>query len=193
MSASRPIRIRDEDVRSLEAYGTLPMALRVSRRYRIVEGPGEATRLVEEAVAPVWVKDYDADAGPPSSLRERWDLSNWGVLAAFDGARRVGGALVAWRTEGIEMLRAGAHRAVLWDLRVHPDVQRRGVGTRLVAAVLAWAKQRGCTRIDVETQDVNVPACRFYARQGFELERVERDAYLERPGETKLVWSRSIR
>ena len=40
----------------------------------------------------------------------------------------------------------------------------------------------------VETQNVNVRACRFYARQGFALGAVNRDAYPDLPDEVLLLW-----
>jgi GNAT superfamily N-acetyltransferase len=56
--------------------------------------------------------------------------------------------------------------AVLWDIRVSPKSRGRGIGTQLFRAVTAWVRGRGGTRLEIETQDTNVPACRFYARQG---------------------------
>jgi len=44
---------------------------------------------------------------------------------------------------------------------------RRGVGDALVAAVLAWAADAGCTVVHLEVAPGNVRAERFYARQGF--------------------------
>ena len=40
----------------------------------------------------------------------------------------------------------------------------------------------------VETQNINVPACRFYARMGCELGTIDRFAYPDLPGETQLLW-----
>ncbi len=187
-----PFQIREEDHRSLEAYGTVPMTLTVDRRVRVVEPVGGTRELVEAVVNPPWVKDYDADAGPPSHLGQRWDLSNWGVLSAFAGECRVGGALVAWRTDGVEMLDGRDDVAVLWDLRVHPAQRRRGLGSLLLEAVTSWALRHDCTRLDVETQDINVPACRLYAKHGFRLLRDEPGAYPSLPGEIRLLFSRAL-
>lgn len=41
-----------------------------------------------------------------------------------------------------------------------------------------------------ETQDVNVPACRFYARQGFMLGAVNHGAYPDLPNEVQLLWQK---
>jgi len=45
----------------------------------------------------------------------------------------------------------------------------------------------------VETQNVNVPACRFYARMGCVLGGIHRFAYPELPGEARLLWYKALR
>ena len=79
------------------------------------------------------------------------------------------------------MLEGRDDLAVLWDLRVAPASRRRGWGRRLVEDARAFARSRSATALRVETQDVNVPACRFYAALGFRLEAVRPHAY-EEPG-----------
>ncbi len=56
--------------------------------------------------------------------------------------------------------------AVLWDLRVHPDHQRSGVGSALLDRAVEWSRAEGMTQLKIETQDTNVAACRFYAARG---------------------------
>jgi GNAT superfamily N-acetyltransferase len=86
----------------------------------------------------------------------------------------------------------GDGSATLWDLRVDSSVRGRGFGTALFDAAARWARDRGGLRIEVETQDVNVPACRFYARRGCELVAARRGAYPELPGEVQLLWSKQL-
>jgi hypothetical protein len=40
----------------------------------------------------------------------------------------------------------------------------------------------------VETQNINVPACRFYAAQGCELRGIHPNTYPELPHEVQLLW-----
>ena len=47
--------------------------------------------------------------------------------------------------------------------------------------------------VRVETQDVNVPACRFYHAHGFRLERVVLGAYPNLPNEVQLLWRKPLR
>jgi len=55
------------------------------------------------------------------------------------------------------------------------------------------ARERGARRLRVETQDVNVPACRLYHAQGFRLERATPGAYAELPNEVQLLWHKPLR
>ena len=67
------------------------------------------------------------------------------------------------------MLEGRHDLAVLWDIRVAPSSRRRGVGAALFCAATEWAAATGYQELKVETQNVNVAACRFYGRHGCEL------------------------
>jgi GNAT superfamily N-acetyltransferase len=82
---------------------------------------------------------------------------------------------------------------VLWDIRVvAPDVRRQGVGSLLFGAVERWAESRHVRQLKVETQSINLPAHRFYARHGFALRAVDRFAYPQLPDETQLLWYKDL-
>lgn len=147
--------------------------------------------LAERDIHPPYVKDYDAIEGP-ASWAERLDLARWGWFAARRDGRRVGGAAVAFQTPGLKMLEERRDAAVLWDIRVAPDARGQGIGAALFRAAEAWAAPRGCTQIVVETQTINVPACRFYARQGCTLAAIHRFAYPALPHETQLLWHKAL-
>jgi ribosomal protein S18 acetylase RimI-like enzyme len=82
---------------------------------------------------------------------------------------------------------------VLWDIRVASGSRRLGVGSALFAAASAWVIDRGYRHLAVETQNVNVPACRFYARQGCELGAFHRFAYPTLPEEVQMIWYLDLR
>jgi len=148
--------------------------------------------MQDSPVAVPYLKDYDAvQSNDPSSWPLRFDLTNWGLLGAYDGTRRIGGAVLAYDTPGFDLL-SQEHDALLWDLRVTPDHRGRGVGTALFAAVESWARRRECHRLLVETQDSNPRACRFYAARGCTLVRITRGAYVDFPAETQLLWAKSL-
>ena len=59
---------------------------------------------------------------------------------------------------------------------------------KLFQAAAKWARSRGCRQLKIETQNINVPACKFYASQGCELRTIHPDAYPELPDEIQLLW-----
>lgn len=189
-----PIEIVEESVDVLPEYEKVPIAFRVQSRFLVVpiqDGLG-GLQFIEEAVVP-YVKDYDADESErPSQWIKRFDLSHWGILSAFNGARRIGGAAAAWKTLEVNMLEGRGDLVCLWDLRVHPDYRSEGVGHQLFSRAVAWARERQCNLLKVETQNINVPACRFYARQGCELRGINRYAYGEAVDEIRLLWYQDL-
>lgn len=189
-----PVEIIEESVAALSEYESVPIAFRVASHFLVMplDGGLGGLRFVEESVIP-YIKDYDAnECERPSRWLGRWDISHWGILSAFIGSERVGGAAVAWKTPEINMLEGREDLACLWDLRVHPEYRNKGIGHRLFDRALLWSRERRCLRLKVETQNINVPACRFYARQGCELGGVNRYAYGEALNEIQMLWYRDV-
>jgi GNAT superfamily N-acetyltransferase len=58
-------------------------------------------------------------------------------------------------------------RAYLISMFVQPDRRDDGVGSRLVDAFKAWAKERGAAQLRVTAYTANDGAVRFYQRHGF--------------------------
>jgi hypothetical protein len=119
----------------------------------------------------------ELEGAGPLAWPKQFDLRAWGFFLAFDGQRPVGGATIAMHTPGLHMLEGRSELAVLWDLRVHPKRRGRGIGELLFKRSLEWARGRGCRQMKIETQNINVDACRFYARMGCELGAIHRRAY----------------
>ena len=91
-----------------------------------------------------YVKDYDAIEGEsPTHWARRFDLSNWGLILCRASGRCVGGAVVAYNTPGVAMLEGRSDLAVLWDIRVSPELRGQGVGLALFQAAEAWATAKG--------------------------------------------------
>lgn len=81
--------------------------------------------------------------------------------------------------------------AVIDNILVDAGARRLGVGSALLAHAEAWARGRGLPGITLETQDSNVPACRLYARHGYQLRGFDRSLYATHSGaahETALFW-----
>lgn len=188
------VEIVEETAAELPDYGGVPIAFEVRRVLEVEPRAGGlgGLALSERPVAVPYLKDYDAADGGPSGWSSRFDLRGWGFFAARLEGRRVGGAAVARGTDDVEMLEGRTDLAVLWDLRVAPEVRGGGVGAGLFGAAEAWAAERGCRWLKVETQNVNVPACRLYARMGCELGGIHRFAYPELPDEVQLLWYKAV-
>jgi GNAT superfamily N-acetyltransferase len=189
------LRVEEEPIDRLEEHARIPIAFPVQGILAVStpdSGLGGIV-LTEAAVETPWVKDYDAIKGEgPTRWPKRFDTSNWGLIAALDGADRVGGAVIALNSPGVRMLGGRSDTAALRDLRVRPDVRRSGIGSVLFVAVERWCRQRACHVLTVETQNINLPACRFYARMGCTLGVIDRQAYPDFPDETQLVWVKGL-
>ena len=186
------IEVVEEPVTALAEYAGIPIAFEVRDVFDvIVDGDGRV-RLEARPLPVPYVKDYDATGDGPMRWAERFDLSKWGFLSAFSGAQCVGRAAVARDTSSLEMLEGRSDLALLWDIRVAPLARRHGVGSALFEAAVTWASSRGCLQLKVETQNINVAACRFYAQRGCVLRAVHPGAYPELPDETQLLWFKDL-
>lgn len=187
------IEIKEEPMSALAEYGRISIAFEVDRVFEV--SPRDAglagIALTERRLGARYVKDYDAIESPARWGR-RFDLSNWGLLIARAEGQRVAGAVIAYDTRGIAMLEGRKDLAVLWDIRVEAELRGRGLGGQLFREVERWARERSCHWLKIETQNVNVAACRFYAKQGCTLGAIHRFAYPDLPEETQLLWYKRL-
>jgi GNAT superfamily N-acetyltransferase len=188
-------RIIEESIDVLPEYGRVPIAFEVRTMFdvKVIDNGLGGFLLSERKVDPPYVKDYDSvEKERSTSWAGRWDISNWGVISAFLDDSRVGGGVIAYDTPGVTKLEGRKDIAALWDIRVQPEFRRKGIGSSLFAATVLWAAQRSCRLLKVETQNINVPACRFYVKQGCVLGTVNRFAYDEFPDEVELIWYKEL-
>jgi GNAT superfamily N-acetyltransferase len=189
------IEVRDEPITSLGEYASIPIAFEVGSILHVQASPnglGEFL-LTEQHLDSPYVKDYDSiDGEGPAQWARGFDMSNWALFAARAAGRRVGGAVVAFGTPGLTLFEGREDLAVLWDIRVLPEARGQGVGSALFREAEAWARAKGCRQLKVETQNINVGACRFYARQGCVLRAVNRLAYREFPNEEQMLWYKDL-
>lgn len=190
------LEIRQEAVTpgALAEHGEISIAFVVDRILEVTPASGlGGLPLTETPVAVPYVKDYDLIEGEgPTRWAARFDLSNWGMLGAYRGGARAGGAVIAYRTPDVRMLGGRDDVAVLWDIRVAPGHRGAGVGSALFRAAEGWAGARGCGWLKIETQNVNVAACRFYQKMGCALGAIDRFAYPELPAEVQLLWWKAL-
>jgi GNAT superfamily N-acetyltransferase len=189
------IELVEEPLTALPEYARVPIVFAVDHVLDVTShdrGPG-GFALSERLDAP-YEKDYDAIAGEgPLQWARRFDLSNWAIFTARFATRIVGGATVAFDTPELTMLEGRRDLAVLWDIRVSPDARRQGVGSALFEKVEAWAQRHGCRQLKIETQNINVRACRFYERQGCQLRAIHHAVYPDLPEEIQLLWYKGLK
>jgi ribosomal protein S18 acetylase RimI-like enzyme len=90
---------------------------------------------------------------------------NFGTLA-----RHFGALSAAWRY-GLAALMGdrtpSKGQLVMDGLAVHPDMRGRGVGSALLDAVIAFARERGLATVRLDVVDTNPDARRLYERKHF--------------------------
>jgi GNAT superfamily N-acetyltransferase len=184
------IEVCEEPLSELHRHIAVPNSFLVETALDVLES-ATGFELRERTLSQPYRKDYDSIESPLEWL-DRFDTSLWTLFGAFDGNTRIGGIVGAFDTPELEMLEGRSDLVVLWDLRVAPDARRRGVGTTLFRALESWALSRGCHVLRVETQNINVAACRFYAQQGCRLSEANRAAYPDLPDEVQLIWRKVL-
>ncbi len=175
----------------LQQYSEVRSFLTVESLFRLQKinnGLG-GIKLIEEKIEEPYIKDYDAHRGEgPTRWLKRFDMSNWGIYMAFEDDKHIGGAIVV---PGAFVGDIDSRYAQLFDIRLLPEYRRRGTGTLLLKMVVEWTRELGCKYLKIETQNTNVPACRFYSKQGAVLGNIDEHAYAGEPGieyEVRLVW-----
>jgi GNAT superfamily N-acetyltransferase len=176
-----------EEAANLEVYARIRMSFEVQSVLDVtaLDNGFGGFSLSERKLQLPYLKDYDAIENP-LKWPHTFDMSNWQFFAAYSDGIRAGGTAATLSGDRKDA-------AVLWDIRVAPEARGQGVGTALFKAVEEWAVAQNCRWLRAETQNINVPACRFYAKQGCVLGAIHRFAYAELPNETQLLWYKDLK
>jgi ribosomal-protein-alanine N-acetyltransferase len=128
----------------------------------------------ESMEAPHWNRrDYEQILlGSPSDPLLRCGL------VADSGGKLAGFAVASWLRQETA--------ADVEGLFVEPDYRRRGVGSALVGACMAWAANAGASTVRLEVRASNTAAHALYRRYGFSAAGVRR-AYYSAPVEDALL------
>jgi GNAT superfamily N-acetyltransferase len=171
------IRIEEIDPSRLKQYESVPSRFEVKSVLKpvLVDNGLGGILLHEIQVEKPYFKDYDSYGELPTDWPKKFDVRNWFFLLAMNGENAVGAAAVAFNTTGVFMLEGRRDLSVLWDIRVCPEA--RGAGIQLLRHAAKWSQEHGCTQMKIETQNVNVPACRFYQRMGARLGVIHQYGY----------------
>lgn len=183
------ISIKHISREALSEYPKISPAFMVSSvlQCKVIQGGLGGILLEEQPVAEPYVKDtYDVD---PEQWKAQFDTSGWAFFIAYEDDIPVGCATVASPSDKLDACGGRADMAVLWDIRVDRNHRRHSIGSQLLRRCADWAKENGYKVLGIETQNVNVPACRFYARQGCELAEIRITAECaEVAHEAMLIW-----
>ncbi len=188
---AQDILVREVSISQLNELSQISIAFEIASILEISpdsEEPGEWI-IKERSLTHHIEKDYDAiSENHPLDWAEQFDLRNWGLLFAYHGEERIGGALIAYKTPGVDMLEDRDDQAVLWDIRIARAWRGMGAGKALFEAAKEWAINHNCRELKIETQTNNATAVRFYLRQGCRLGRVIPDAYPDLPDEVQVLF-----
>ena len=125
--------------------------------------------------------EYDADVPPVPVLEDRFRAMLGGpdFMALLAGTPAVGFATVSLRPS----IYYEGRVALLEDLYVTPARRNEGIGAALVTRLMAIARDEGWGQLEIQVDEPDVDAMRFYARQGFTM----RD---QSTGDRALLWWR---
>lgn len=121
-----------------------------------VEGGEQGFRLVEKHLETPLRKSY------PLEDDQGIDLPSMDFVAAAELDGRLAGFCAV-------QISNWNHRAVLWTLYVDAPLRGQGIGQALLARAVDYTRSAGAWCLWLETQNVNLPAVRFYRAAGFEL------------------------
>ena len=110
-------------------------------------------------------REYDTPSPGPDVLAPRLKklLSADETLAILAGTPAVAVALVTLRPNVWYEGRV----ALLDELYVVPRLRDRGIGSAVMAHVLTWARTTGIGLVEINVDEADVDAQRFYERHGF--------------------------
>lgn len=105
-------------------------------------------------------EEYDF---PDSLYQDHWEKAEaFGIIREHNGKKELLACIELCPEEW-------SNRLMVTELWVSDELQRQGIGTRLMNLAKEQAKLQGRRAIILETQSCNVRAIAFYRSQGFEL------------------------
>lgn len=117
--------------------------------------------------------EQDFQANPEKQIQGLTRLMASPAMAHIAVARDGDGRVVAMVSAQLVISTAeGAPSAWIEDMVVAPEWQGQGVGRRVLAAVLAWAKDQGATRAQLLADLDNAPALAYYDHLGWQATRL---------------------
>lgn len=190
------ITYKEVDKSYFELYDKVEMNVPVRSKYiveRIDSGLGGI--LLKEVEVEPYIKDLSVYERA-IEYEKQFDISNWRFYMAFDGDMPIGAMTIAGTTNGMNMLAGRDDACVLWDIRVADAYKYSGVGQKLLDMGILGAKEDRYRQMIIECQNNNIPACKFYKKQGAVLSKIDMYAYYSEPevrDEIQFVWYLDIK
>ena len=125
-------------------------------------GRGDEQRARELFAVMAAVFEEAAEPLSDEYLGELLGSSSFWAIAAIEDDRVVGGITA----HTIPMTRSASAELLVYDLAVHEDHRRRGIGGHLVAVLREQAAEAGIAEVFVPVDDEDVHALEFYRSQG---------------------------
>ncbi|MNB78362.1 TDP-fucosamine acetyltransferase [compost metagenome] len=131
----------------------------------------------EESYAEAYVKRYEDEQIDIAYIEDK----SKAVFLYEDGTNCTGRIRLRANWNGYAMIE---------NIAVAGSRRQQGIGSRLMDQAVQWAQQRKLAGLMLETQDVNVAACRFYASYGFVIGGVDNMLYsnFTAAGERAIFW-----
>lgn len=117
-----------------------------------------------------------------------WSRSAF-IAELFDNARacyltarvghRIAGYVGAWLV---------VDEGHITNIAVHPDFRRRGIGEKLLRAIIDCCKSRGAKRMTLEVRVSNVNAQKLYEKVGFAGAGLRRRYYRDNNEDALIMW-----
>ncbi len=185
------ITFREVDKSFLELYDKVSMNVNVHSEYKVKRiNNGLGGLALEEVSVEPYIKDLSIYERA-TEYEKRFDITNWRFYMAFDGNIPVGAMTVVGKTDRLNMLYGREDACVLWDIRVADAYKHSGIGQKLLDMGILNAKSDGYKQMIIECQNNNVPACKFYQKQGALLSKIDMYAYYLVPelrNEIQFIW-----
>lgn len=185
------ITYRKIDRTFLNQYDKVSMNIFVEKEFKVEKinnGLG-GLKFNEVAVAP-YIKDLGKYA-VVTEYEKYFNIDNWQFFMVFDEAKPIGGMTLVSQTPEIRMLDGRDDLCVLWDIRVEDEYKHMGIGQKLFDLGVEWARENGLKQMKIECQNNNIPACKFYHKQGAILAKIDEYAYYddeEAMNEVQFIW-----
>lgn len=111
---------------------------------------------------------------PAGDARSRADMAGLiagegGTILVADGGNALVGVAVALLRSPSHPLLVARRTVEIDNIVVRRGHRRQGIGRLLVAACVAWGRERGADDVEVAVHDFNAAATAFYAALGFEM------------------------